>query len=316
MLSTLTLSLLLVQPVKPPTTFNIIAQKVDANVRPLAFAAAPTGSKVVMSLEDNSVVVLDTKSHKTVLSLVGHPQPCNAVAWSPNGKLIASGDESARVILWDAKTGKKIVTFRHHGKGIQALGFSASSGMLISTGKDDAVNIYTLKNNKRVCTLLGHGDNLYGASFMGKGFNILCGTLSNKGAEIFGINGKSLASFGGHGGQGAWDAALNPAGSLVATGGRDGDIGLWNLKTKKKSATLKGHTDWVMHTIFAGAGRFLISSSVDSTVRIWNVTTGKQIHQLNSQTYLGSPICVTADGRMLLTVNSSDNLQYNAIQTK
>lgn len=310
MITTLAFAVVLSQ---PSPLLTVTLGGVAQGVRPLAYAAAPSGVKFVATLENNTARIIDSKTHMTIKQMTGLVAPAYAVAWSPNGKLIATGDESARVILWDAGTAKPIRTFRDHTKGIEALAFNAASTMLISTGKDDAINVYTLANYKKQKTILGKGINLYGGLFMGKGSNILVGTLG-KGAAIYSIGGQMLAALGGHNGEGVMEAAVNPAGTLIASAGKDGVVTIWDAKTKKKLNSLHGHGDWVIHVGFSPNGRFLATSSSDGTVRIWDPKTFRQVVKLEYQTrVVGSPLCFTSDGKTLVTVSVDDFLQYNTL---
>ncbi len=311
MLTTLTVALV----VAPQAKFTFAAPSVAVGQRAIAMAPAPTGSKVVVCFENNTVRVIDTKTHQTVRALEGHPSPAYAAAWSPDGKWLATGDESARVFIWNAANGKKVRTIRDHIKGIQALSFNSASTMLISTGKDDVINVYTLSDGKKTKSILGKGANFYGGLFVGKTNNILCGTLG-KGAMALKSDGQALYALGGHGGQGVWEAAMNPAGTLIASAGRDGTVGIWSTKTKQRLNSLKGHTDWVVHVLFTQNGKYVITSSVDGTVRAWNAFNYQQVAVLKDQAMVGSPICLTADGKTLLTTNVGDSLQYNTIQSK
>src|SRR5437870_1085139 len=75
---------------------------------PLAMAAASKGDQVAMTLDDNSVRIVDAAYHATLKTFKGHPQQPFAIAWSADGAWIATGDESARIFLWDARTGEKL----------------------------------------------------------------------------------------------------------------------------------------------------------------------------------------------------------------
>jgi WD40 repeat protein len=285
---------------------------VAEGLRPLAFAAAPTGSKFAATMEDDTVRIIDAKTRETVRVLKGLVQPAYAVAWSADGKRIATGDESARVILWDVASGKQLRTFRDHQRGIEAVAFNEAGTLLVSTGKDDAVCVYSLTSGKKLRTILGHGVNLYGALFIGKTSNLLMGTLG-KGASIYSVEGQELVPLGGHGGQGALEAAMNPAQTLIVSAGKDGDATVWSAKSKKKLNSLHGHADWVVHVIFSPNGRYVATSSVDGTVRVWDPYSFRQVVGLQNQCRVASPLCFTTDGRYLITVNGSDFLQYNAL---
>jgi ribosome assembly protein 4 len=69
--------------------------------------------------------------------------------------------------------------------------------------------------------------------------------------------------------------------SLLATGGHDGQIRLWDPKSGKQAGQpLLGHAKWITSLAFeplhlAKGSQRLASASKDGTVRIWNTATRK-----------------------------------------
>ncbi len=227
----------------------IVSTRVVPSLRPLAMAAAPTGRRVVLTLEDRRTVVIDAATRQVAMTLDSHPLPARAVAWSPDGRWIATGDESARVFLFDAKTGKRVRTIREHQRAIQALSFSPKGDLLASTGADDAVFVFSTETGKKVGTILGKGANVYGGCFTPSG-SLLVGTLSN-GVMLYLANGQPVAQLGGHPGQGAFGCFPNKAGTLGVSAGRDGIASLWDLRKRTRINSLRGHQDWVTAAAFA-----------------------------------------------------------------
>ncbi|MGD1939377.1 MAG: WD40 repeat domain-containing protein [Cyanophyceae cyanobacterium] len=74
--------------------------------------------------------------------------------------------------------------------------------------------------------------------------------------------------------------AIDPAAHWIATGS-DRHVYLWNAHTGILSATFTGHTRAITHLHFADG--YLISSSLDSTVRWWNVETLQCDQQIKTQ---------------------------------
>ena len=122
-----------------------------------------------------------------------------------------------------------------------------------------------------------------------------------------------LAALGGHGGQGALEADLNPAQTLIVSGGKDGGATLWNAQSKQKINSFRGHTDWVVHVGFTPNGKYVLTSSVDGTVRLWDPSTFRQVATVKDQTAVGAPICCTPDGKYLITVSVNDFMQVNTL---
>lgn len=286
-------------------------------IRPIAYAAAPFGSQVLVTCEDGSVRIFDAKTRQTVRPLAKHPQPAYACAWSPDGLFVATGDETARIWIENARSGQKVREYRTHTKGIEKLSFNVSDTLLLSTGKDDEIKVYDLQKPapKEVQHVLGKGANFYGAVFNPRmPYTFATGVLTTGGGRTYDAQSGKLGSFlVGHDMQGAMDLAYSPQGTRVATAGKDATTVILDTNGYKKIGTLKGHGDWVMAVAFSPNGKLVATSSTDRTVRVWDATTMQQIGQLDGQSFVGSPVAFTGDGNSLLTVSDQGFLQVNPI---
>ncbi len=292
---------------KPPA-FSITASRALVGLHATAFASAPTGNRIACTMEDNSLRIIDAATRQTVKNLQGHKRQPLAVAWSPDGRWIATGDDSARIYLWDTKTWTKVKEIVAHTRPIQALDFNSKSTELISTGQDDIVKIWQLNDMKKEhMSLQGGGANLYGARFMGKTNAFAMGTLQ-QGARIYTEQKTMKGWYSGHGSQGVMAVEFNPLATRAVTSGRDNNAGLFDTKNQQRLGYFKGHEDWVMNAIFSPNGKYVVTSSTDRSVRVWNPNNFAQVLKLDDQKGVGSPLAFTADGKYLVTVDLSDNL--------
>lgn len=65
--------------------------------------------------------------------------------------------------------------------------------------------------------------------------------------------------------------AMNAAGTLLAAGGADHLLRLWDPRTCGKVAKLRSHTDYVRCLAVSGDGTHVLSGASDGTVKLWDV---------------------------------------------
>jgi WD40 repeat protein len=112
---------------------------------------------------------------------------------------------------------------------------------------------------------------------------------------------------------------LSSDGKLLATGGTDGTVRLWQVMDGKLLWVGKGHNTWVFSVVFSADCTILASGSPDSTIRLWDVTTGEQLNILRN---IGDEInaidlnasgCLVISGSeqhvTLVDINTSKHLQ-------
>ncbi|MFW9912248.1 MAG: WD40 repeat domain-containing protein [Candidatus Thorarchaeota archaeon] len=74
--------------------------------------------------------------------------------------------------------------------------------------------------------------------------------------------------------------AFSPQGDIVATGGVDRIVKLWDIRTGELLAKLEGHSYPVLTLAFSPDGKRLVSGSGDTTLRIWDVSSRTEISLL------------------------------------
>jgi WD40 repeat protein len=96
-----------------------------------------------------------------------------------------------------------------------------------------------------------------------------------------------------------WAVIYSPDTTMIATGGdsKEEPLKIWDAKTGKLVANLKGHTATVTY------GKTLISGSADASIRTWNTTTRQQIAVWTGHTNGVIGIAISPNGRILASAS-------------
>jgi WD40 repeat protein len=103
---------------------------------------------------------------------------------------------------------------------------------------------------------------------------------------------------------------IAPDNNTVAVGYAPYNLGLWDAAQRKELRLVKAHSNWVTTLGFSPDSQRLISGGGDSTARIWEVATGKEIGRIRfegASTYVNS-VGFSADGQLVFGAAENDVL--------
>jgi WD40 repeat protein len=119
--------------------------KVGGSINRLLNAVfSPDGKRLACGW-DKTIRVWDVETGQEVLSLVGHTDHVNSVAFSPDGKWLASSAMFDRTLrVWDAANGHEWLILRGHTSAVYSVAFSPDSKRLASASGDGTVKIWRI----------------------------------------------------------------------------------------------------------------------------------------------------------------------------
>ncbi|MBD2775611.1 NB-ARC domain-containing protein [Iningainema tapete] len=112
--------------------------------------------------------------------------------------------------------------------------------------------------------------------------------------------------------------AFSPDGKLIATGGADSKICLWEVTKQKLLFRRTGHTNWIRAIAFSPNGKIIATGSDDYTVKLWSVDTGECIETFSESERHKNWVCSVAfspDGKILASGSQDSSIKLWDVQS-
>ena len=97
--------------------------------------------------------------------------------------------------------------------------------------------------------------------------------------------------------------AFSHSGLVVASGGNDCRVRVWNAATGDPIATMEGHGDAVVSLAFSPDDRWILSGSYDGTARIWDAATGDEFAVLEGHSWWVWQAAFSPDASRIITAS-------------
>ena len=81
-----------------------------------------------------------------------------------------------------------------------------------------------------------------------------------------------------------YTCAFSPQSNLIASGGYDESVRIWDVQSRKCIRVLPAHSDPVTGVAFSLDGTLIVSCSFDGLIRIWDTATGQCLKSLIDET--------------------------------
>ncbi|HET6247667.1 MAG TPA: WD40 repeat domain-containing protein [Tepidisphaeraceae bacterium] len=250
--------------------------------------------------DDNNAHLMDVTTGKSADVLRGHRGFVSCIAFNSAETTLASGSDDGTIRLWDVASHRLDGILKDNTSGVRSIAFSDDGSMLIS-GSSHMLRIWDVAAQKVLRSFPADYDD-ESVQFTPDGQSIISsgGTLKIWDSGT----GEVRLEFGGNNGISSIPCVARSRDGLLALGGFDNNIQLWNTAPPTLLATLKGHTDAIYSLAFSPDGKFLASGSPDRSIRIWDVGSHQSIAKLTGRHNKG--ICFLhfcTDGKTLISAS-------------
>ena len=211
--------------------------------------------------------------HPAAHHILDHKLPVYAVAYSPEGDLLATSSFTPQVNIWDTKSGELVRELSGHDGPIETLAFLQHTGLLVSGGDDGKIIIWNpLTGEPRESFTLA-------ASERDNDIRTLCVSPDENLIIVAPLYGKPSSV------------------PVVAH--------VWDRRKSDWVARLEGF-EGHMCCAFSPDGRQLFTAGSGDTVKIWNVSTWRVVHEFSASLGGGAnAMAFHPEGSQLVVAGSS-----------
>jgi len=290
--------------------------------------------------DDNSQIMLPPEA-KRRLGKGG----INTMQFSPDGAQLAVGT-SIGLWVYNIRTGDEKLLPMLQQKQVHSVAFSPDGKILASSGYDNnVIHLWNPKTGEEYSTLLPSKkekdrfapSRFSYASNSGLAFNkdgsVLIGLSSNGTNAIASwdvATGSQIENHYFYHVDRAFSSDINPDTTEIAIGRSDGKISIWDTKTGKRTATLKGHAKFYLNEFFSKIfrmnksrkfqgiqalafspdGKTLASAGMDNFIHLWNMKKHKKYTTLIGHTNWVTALAFSTDNTTLASGDINGTIKF------
>ena len=252
-----------------------------------------TGTLLASCSSDLTIRLWKFDTFDALKTLSGHDHNITGVDFLPSGDHLVSASRDRTLKLWEVSSGFCLKTFYGHNEWVRRVAVHPTLPLMISCSQDQALIVWDLANlatpssSKPAATATTNpstSDTSMLYQLNGVHENVIETVVFApepavkviQQSEYFSKFTRAPVSDHVPTNGDPEEMKDGAAGGIfAASGGRDKQIQLLDIKSRRVIATLSGHDNWVREILFHPNGKFLISVSDDKSIRMWDLHTGR-----------------------------------------
>ena len=287
---------------------------------------SPDGNTLASGSDDGTLQFWDMRTGEMLAILeedAKFPEGFNVIAFSPDGKTLASATVK-QIQLWDTHTKQLRDVLEGHTSDVTNIVFSPDGRTIASASWDCTLRLWDTSTRKPRKVFGKHTGSVNTVAFSPDGKTIasasrgLIHLWNTKGVLLrlwYARTGEHIENFIDHIDV-VRTVVFSPDGKLLASGGYDSRLRLWDASTGYHISTHRGGGSAVA---FSPDGKLLANAyggnGIIGTIGLWDIQTGELRHVLEEYHGLLTCIAFSPDGKTLVSSSQDAEIIFWDIPT-
>ncbi len=263
----------------------------------------PTQQLIACGNGRGALEVIDLDTRKSVGAW--HVDPTDMIlslAWSADGRSLAAGTREKQILVCQLSVPEARVILGHEHR-VYGITFTPDNKQIVTASADKTVRIWDVATGKELRRLPGAKRVLRALAFNPRA-GLVAASEDHASIRMWNLNSGELnGTFQTNPPDDVTCLAFSPDGKLLAAGGptTSSFVHILNADTCAPMAQCRGHKHKVTSVAWSPDGKRLVSSSDDSTIRLWEPRSGRLLLTLQGHKGGTNSVAFSADGKLVIS---------------
>jgi WD40 repeat protein len=262
--------------------------------------------------DDNTVRVWGLEEGVCLRVLEGHTDAVFAVCVTPDGRYAVSGSWDRTLRVWDLKMGACLHVLKGHLSSVWSVSVTPDGRRAVSGSVDKTLRVWDLETGACLQVLKGHTGGVKAVAVTPDG-RCAVSASRDETLRVWNLETASCSRvLEGHKKE-TVSISVTPDGQYAVSAGL-GFLRVWDLETGECKSILEGHLPAASVAVIPG-GRYAISASYDSTLRLWNLNARPVVRAIGSHADEVRSVSLSPDGLRAITGSRDKTLRVWDVET-
>lgn len=284
---------------RPKRAWRPLAVKLLIGLAVASAAVAMQDKFPAVERRGGSTMLSQPAEPAPVTQLKGHNGAVTAAKFGGDGRRIVSAGADGTIRVWSTASRAVVRTIELDSGAATSL--AVEGARAVSGHRDGSIALWDLETGDRLAAFKRSDASIWSVTFTGDADRFAAASHDWR-VLLFDAREPAAPVHVLEGHEGAVQAlAYSPAGDLLASGGVDRTIRLWNRESASLIRAYRGHNEAVTAVSIAADGRILASGSLDGAIRLWSTTSTRTYRNLRGHRGRVTALAFSPDGQLLVS---------------